>query len=224
MTLSDKPGRDSIEEQINSLVSFVRDFDDDDVTAAAFAEIRAYLDQYIKLFGRKYRIAGHDSDEIEQECQYALRYKAINDFDPTRGKFRSFAILCIKRHLYSLIKGNNQQKRKVLNQSLSLDEDRGENGESLSLIDLVTEDGPNVVEELESREIHDFQKSKLFSRLSQLEQEVCKYYLRQYHYEEIVDQIQGMFPDREITKKTVDNSLQRIRQKAQELAKSLDWL
>ncbi len=224
MTLSDNAERDSIEEQINCLVDFIREVDDDDVTATAFAEIRSYLDQYIKLFGRKYRIAGHDADEIEQECLYALRYKAINDFDPKRGKFRSFAILCIKRHLYSLIKGNNQQKRRVLNQSLSLDEDRGESGESLSLIDLVTEDGPNVVEELESKEVHDFQKSKLFSKLSQLEQEVCKHYLCQDHYEEIVEKLQDMFPDREITKKTVDNSLQRIRMKAQELAKSLDWL
>lgn len=226
MTLSDKSEGDStdLEREINELVNFIRDIDDENVTATAFAEIRSYIDQYIKYFGKKYRIAGHDSDEIEQECLYALRYKAIEDFDPERGKFRSFAILCIKRHLYSLIKGNNQQKRKVLNQSLSLDEDRGDSGESLSLINLITEDGPTVVEELEIRENHNVKITKLLAKLSKLEQEVCSYYLKQYRYEEIVVKLQEQFPDREITKKTCDNALQRIRQKAHDLAKSLDWL
>jgi len=226
MTLSDKPERDStnLDWEINELVNFVRNMDDEGVTAIAFGEIRSYVDQYIKLFGRKYKIAGHDADEIEQECLYALRYKAIEDFDPSRGKFRSFAILCIKRHLYSLIKGNNQQKRKVLNQSLSLDEDRGDEGENLSLINLITEDRPTVVEELENRENHNVKKTKLLARLSRLEQEVCFYYLKQYRYEEIVEVLQEKFPDREISKKGIDNALQRIRTKAHNLAKSLDWL
>jgi len=231
MTLSDSSERDStkLEREINELVNFIRDVDDEGVTAAAFGEIRSYIDQYIKYFGRKYRIAGHDADEIEQECLYALQYKAIKDFDPSRGKFRSFAILCIKRHLYSLIKGNNQQKRKVLNQSLSLDEDRGDEGEKLSLINLITEDGLTdtsltVVEELERRENHNVKKTKLLAKLSRLEQEVCFYYLKQYRYEEIVVKLQEVFPDREITKKTCDNALQRIRMKAHDLAESLDWL
>lgn len=223
MALSDK-GRDKLDAQINEIVEFIKNTDDEEVSAPAFAEIKAYLDQYIKLFGRKYKIAGHDADEIEQECLVALRYKAINDFDPGRGKFRSFAILCIKRHLYSLIKGNNQQKRKVLNQSLSLDEDRGEDGENISLINLVTEDGPSVVEEFENREVHDFQRSKLFDKLSDLEQAVCRYYLQQYCYEEIVEKLQEEFPNRGINKKSADNALQRIRSKAHTLAKNLDWV
>jgi len=208
-----------LEQEISILVVKARDD-----SGLAFEKLREYLDQYIKLFSRKYRIAGCDADEIEQEALYALRYKAIEDFNPERGKFRSFAILCIKRHLFSLIKANNQQKRTVLNQSLSLDEDRSEDGESLSLASLIAEDGLTADQEFERNENNNLKKSRLLSKLSPLEQEVLKLYLRQYHYDEIVDELNKIFPGKKITKKAVDNGLQRVRFKAQELARSLEWI
>jgi RNA polymerase sporulation-specific sigma factor len=216
MSLSDSSGRDNKlrkEDEICTLVNFVRELD----CESSFAELKGYLGHYIKLFGRKYRIPGCDSDEIEQECLYALRYKAIEDFDAGRGKFKSFAVLCIKRHLFSLIKGNNQQKRRVLNQSLSLDEDRSEEGENLSLINVITEDGLSADDEVARAESHAVRRSRLLSKLSRLEQEVFKLYLQQYHYDEIVDELKKMFPNKRLTKKTVDNSLQRIRAKAQSM-------
>jgi len=200
------------------LVNAVRELNDE----IAFVELKKLVDSFVKLSGNTYRIPGCDSDEIQAECYFALRFKAIEDFDHTRGKFRSFAILCIRRHLFSLIKGNNQQKRRVLNESLSLDQDRGEEGENLSLINLVAECGDAADEEIVKRESHLSKRDRLLGRLSRLEQEVCKLYLQQYHYEEIVESLQDVFPDRNITKKTIDNSLQRIRQKAQDLAKNMD--
>jgi RNA polymerase sporulation-specific sigma factor len=207
------------EEEIIVLVTNVRE----DANESSFQFLQTYLNYYIKLFGRKYRIPGCDSDEIEQECLYALRYKAIEDFNPERGKFKSFAILCIKRHLFSLIKGNNQLKRKVLNTSLSLDEDRSEGGESLSLISILAEDAPNVDDQVAKNETHQIRQIRLLARLSSLEQEVFKLYIQQLHYDEIVDALKKVFTDKRITKKTVDNSLQRIRQKAQNMQDSMDW-
>ncbi len=207
------------EQKITVLVGHVRE----DSNEAAFISLQTYLSYYIKLFGRKYRIPGCDSDEIEQECLYALRYKAIEDFNPERGKFKSFAILCIKRHLFSLIKGNNQLKRRVLNTSLSLNEDRSEGGESLSLISIITEDVPTIDEKLAKDEAYQMRQNRLLSKLSPLEQEVFKLYLQQLHYDEIVDSLKPMFADKRVTKKTVDNALQRIRSKAQQISKGLEW-
>jgi RNA polymerase sporulation-specific sigma factor len=212
-------GKKINEEEITVLVTHVRENGNE----SAFQLLQTYLNYYIKLFGRKYRIPGCDSDEIEQECLYALRYKAIEDFNPDRGKFKSFAILCIKRHLFSLIKGNNQLKRKVLNTSLSLDEDRSEGGESLSLISIITEDAPNIDDKIAKDESHQVRQNRLLARLSALEQEVFKLYLQQLHYDEIVESLKKVFPDKRITKKTVDNSLQRIRQKAQNMQENIDW-
>lgn len=218
MSLSNKE-RDKTEEQIIRLVNLVRDLN----CEQSFIEIRAHLGYYISFFGKRYRIAGCDSEEIEQECLFALRFKAIEDFNPSRGKFKSFAILCIKRHLYSIIKSNKQQKRLALNQSLSLDEDRSEGGDHLSLIGLVVEKRPPADEQMAKNEDELTKRTRLMSKLSKLEQEVFKLYVQQYRYEEIVDEIKKIFPDKRCSKKTIDNSLQRIRAKAQELAKNMEF-
>lgn len=187
----------------------------------SFIKLKAMLDPYIKLFGQKYKIAGHDKDEIEQECVIALYDKAIRDFNPERGKFRSFAILCIKRHLFSLIKGSNQQKRKVLNQSVSLYDDRSNDsseGENLSLVYIVTEDAPTNDEQISNDESIKLRRDKILAKLSPLEREVYKLYIQRYHYDEIVDELLKIFPkNKKLSKKTVDNSLQRIRTKLHKL-------
>jgi len=208
------------EKKISVLINRVRDFDDEQ----SFIGIKDYLNYFIKICGRKYRIPGRDSDEIEQECLFALRFKAIEDFDPRRGKFKSFAILCIKRHLFSLIKGSHQQKRKVLNTSISLNEERSGNDESLSLISIICEDQPEIIDELVKNESSSQRENKLLSKLSKLEKEVYRQYMQQLHYEEIVIELKKMFPKRKnLSKKTVDNALQRLRQKAQIMAKKRDF-
>ena len=218
MALS-QPERDgTTEKEIADLVNKIKDTGSEE----AFVTLKIYLDSYIKLFGRRYKIHGCDSDEIEQECLYALRYKAIEDFKPSRGKFRSFAILCIKRHLFSLIKGNNQQKRRVLNTSLSLDEDRGED-DGLSLINLVEEEGPTAIEDIERNENNKANLEKLIEKLSPLEHEVLILYLQQCRYDEIVEGLEKIFPEKNITTKTADNALQRLRAKAQNLTENVEW-
>ncbi len=207
------------EKKILVLINRIRDFDDEQ----SFIDIKDYLNYFIKICGKKYRIPGRDSDEIEQECLFALRFKAIEDFDPTRGKFKSFAILCIKRHLFSLIKGSHQQKRKVLNTSLSLNEERPGDHDSLSLISIICEDRPEVVDELAKSESNSRRENKLLSRLSKLEQEVYRQYMRQLHYDEIVVELKKVFPKRNLGKKTIDNALQRLRKKAQEMSEKRDF-
>lgn len=205
--------------KLTNLVVRVRDHHDEH----AFVELQSHVEFYVKLFGNKYRIPGCDSDEIEQECWIALRTKAIEDFNPQRGKFKSFAILCIRRHLFSIIKGNNQHKRRVLNESLSLDEDRSDEGENLSLASLIVREEPAADEAVANDEDFLLKQAKLVQRLSRLEKEVFKLYLQQMHYDEIVTEIRRIMPSRPINKKTIDNGLQRIRSKALDLAKTLDF-
>ena len=189
----------------------------------SFIEIRTYLDSYIKLFVRKYRISGCDHDEIEQECLCALWHKAIEDFNPKRGKFKSFAVLCIKRHLFSLIKSSNQQKRLALNQSLSLNEERSDD-DSLSLSSLVIEQSPSADKTFELREIARIQHEKLMLKLSDLEQEVFKLYIQKFRYDEIVIELKKIAArndwKKKINKKLVDNCLSRLKLKYTKLKES----
>ena len=202
-------GQDNDEQRIVNWVINVRE----DSCEKSFLELRQYLSSYIGLFERKYRIPGCDADEIEQECLYALRFKAIEDFNPTRGKFMSFAILCMKRHLFSIIKAAQQQKRRVLNESLSLDEDRSE-GEDLSLSNLITKTHLSTVDLIEKEETTTAAKNKLLVKLSRLEQEVFKLYIQQFNYEDIADELEDIFPNKRFSKKSVDNALVRCRLKS----------
>lgn len=215
--------RDQTEEKLSEeqIAMFVRAVREPECCERSFILLRSYLANYIKLFERRYKIPGCDADEIEQECLYALRYKAIEDFNPLRGKFRSFAILCMKRHLFSIIKGSNQQKRRVLNESLSLDEDRSEGGDNLSLSSIIPKGELSVSEKLEKEEITTATKNRLLSRLSRLEQEVFKLYIQQYPYDEIAQALEKIFPHKKFTKKSVDNALVRLRLKAQNMV--IDW-
>ena len=102
-----------------------------------------------------------------------------------------------------------------MNESLSLDQDRSEDGDSLSLSSLITRDELSVDEALEKMETFKVEQQHLLSRLSELEQEVFKLYLQQNSYEEMVDELKVIFPFKKITKKTVDNALVRLKMKAQ---------
>lgn len=212
MTVPQIEGDQAKEEKvIVKLVKNVRDSDSE----SDFNTLREYLSNYISIFEKKYRIPGCDADEIEQECLFALRFKAIEDFNPVRGKFRSFAILCMKRHLFSIIKASSQQKRRVLNESLSLDEDRSE-GEDLSLNSLVSKDELSIIDKMEKDEDTELIKQNLLAKLSRLEQEVFKLYIKQHPYDEIAEALEDIFPGKKFSKKSVDNSLQRVRSKAQQ--------
>lgn len=206
------------ETRMIALVDRVRDFD----CQNSFAKLREHLNYYINLFSNKYKIAGCDADEIEQECLIALRSKAIEDFDPSRGRFKSFAVLCMKRHLFSLIKGNNQQKRKVLNTSISLDEDRSE-GDNLSLSALIFTDEIPAIDQMVEQESAQLREIRFLSQLSEFEQEVYKLYAQQLSYNEIVDKLKAIFPTKKYKKKAIDNALQRAKLKGHSLSGKLDW-
>jgi len=127
----------------------------------------------------------------------------------------------MKRHLFSIIKASSQQKRRVLNESLSLDADRSEGGE-LSLSNLITKDTMSMVEKLEKAEVTTITKQRLLSKLSRLEQEVFKMYIQQYPYDEIAEALEKIFPSKKFSKKSVDNALVRCRFKAQEMSDDAD--
>jgi len=205
------------EDHLERLVKRVRERD----CERSFELLKRYLGYYISQFSRKYKIPGYDREEIEQECLCALRFKAIKDFNPKRGRFKGFAILCLKRHLYSIIKATNQQKRKVLNESISLDENRSEGGEVLSLASIIAGNDIPVDEQVARDEANAILRERLLSKCSSLEEGVVDLYVQGFHYDEIVEDLDYEIDERPVTIKTVDNSLQRARQKAADLAPAL---
>ncbi len=194
----------------------------------AYNEIEKRIKVKIGYIVRQFFIPGHNSDDILQEALYALRFKAILDYDSSKGMretpypFDKFAMLCIRRHLATLLKSSFQLKRKTLNKSLSLDQDRGSNdGENLYLVDILTDSNKSLMEIIGKKEYHNNLMTMLCQKLSKLEKEVLALYVYKYSYEEITDRLNKAYKKRgskkKINIKTIDNALSRLKMKGKEI-------
>ena len=189
----------------------------------AFNDIVALLETRMQQISYKFQIPGYSPQDIYQEALFALRYKAIEDYDKGRSAtmeispFDKFAVLCIRRHLSTKLKASYQNKHRVLNTSTSLDQDRGgaDSDEVLSLMDIVVRkgDSPDVLSSLDDKEYYKTLFTSLYGRLSDFEREVFVLYCGKYSYEEMRDIINNRHKD-QIDAKSVDNALSRIKSKA----------
>lgn len=195
---------------------------------SAYNEIEKRIKVKILYIIRKFYIPGFNFDDILQEALFALRFKAIPDYDGSRGSgpepypFDKFAVLCIRRHLSTILKGSYQYKKKALNTSLSLDQDRGSHeDENLYLSDILPKTNTTVIDMVGEREYYKMLFNNLYLKLSKLEKSVFILYTYKFSYDEITDKINIVYKKRGFNKKvnikSVDNALSRIKTKAKEI-------
>jgi RNA polymerase sporulation-specific sigma factor len=213
------------------LINKVRRSKDEQKINDAFSLIKDGLDTKIKRICSRYRIPGHDFDDIYSEALYALRFKAIKDYDQERGSgegpaaFDRFALLCIRRHLATTLKTSHQNRKKILNSCKSLDQDRSSDNEDLSMVNIIPATGGDICFEVQQSEEFKSLVNRLLKRLSGFEKNVFYLYARQYTYEEIADIINRKFPQKDVVDiKGIDNSLSRIKTKAKLILNNSDVL
>lgn len=165
----------------------------------------------VRKKARKLFLIGADQDDLVQEGMIGL-YKAVRSFDVQKdSSFGHFAELCISRQIYDAIKASNRQKNLPLNTYLSfhmpLSGEEMEEGEAGFLMDyLGTKKNQNPEQLVIDKESVSVLQYELVRRLSTLEREVLRYYLDGLSYTEIADSLQR-------EPKSIDNALQRIRNK-----------
>lgn len=98
--------------------------------------------------------------------------KAINGFDPTRGKFSSYAGSCIEKEILAYLKTNKKYKRVILHLDEPISQDN--NGESLSLKETLS--NPIDIEEEVMDNVMFEELRKAIKRLSRNEQEIITKY------------------------------------------------
>ena len=176
------------------------------------ASLDALLEKYkplAKSKAKEYFITSGDPEDLIQEGMIGL-YKAVRSFDETHGKqFSMFAALCIERQIQSAVKASLRQKHIPLNTSLSLDR-------QIESRDL--EDGQTFQEKLADNKAHDPETvllgqetariigEAIQSLLSKLELVTLKLYMEGREISEISETLG-------ISKKSVDNALQRVKRK-----------
>ena len=149
----------------------------------------------------KYCNGGVDLKDLVQEGMLGLN-DAINSFrDDKETNFGTYARLCIERRIYSLAKSTRTYKNKILNESISIED------EDDFTIDRFLMDNSSNPDSMISE--NDFQNdiiTKLKSQLTDLEKRVLELKKNDFNYKEIADIL-------EKEPKAIDNALQRIKNK-----------
>lgn len=144
--------------------------------------------------------SGIEHEDLVQEGLIGL-LGAIRVFDSTASSFFTFARLCIDRMLITAVRSIRRQKQIPKHRILNIIEPNfqtiNENAENRS------NDPAEIV--IAREEFIRF-KDRALNSLSKMEYGVLCFFLKGYNYEEIARQL-------DISTKSVDNALQRIRRK-----------
>ena len=154
----------------------------------------------IRSLVRPLFLTGGDSEDLIQEGMLGL-LNAVRSFkSEENASFKTFAVLCIRRRLFSALRKSAGTKNVSLDECLSLESSLFDENQSRN-------DNLRSPEELLiDREEAQKRYRNLLQLLSAFEQSVLRCFLRGMSYREIA----------EITKrseKAVDNAVQRIRRK-----------
>ncbi|WP_330372454.1 sigma-70 family RNA polymerase sigma factor [Lachnobacterium bovis] len=173
-------------------------------------EVGEYILNKYKPLVRKHANAmfliGGETDDLMQEGMIGL-FKAMRDFDESKNRtFFSFADLCVSRQIYSAVEASNRKKHIPLNNYISFSQNDDVSGFKIEEVLESDENFVNPEKILIQKEIINDFYLKLRNNLSDLEKNVLELYLKGDNYVKIA-QILNKSP------KSIDNALQRIRQK-----------
>lgn len=169
---------------------------------------------FVRAKARSYFLIGADREDIVQEGMIGL-YKAIRDFRASRlTSFRAFAELCITRQIITAIKTATRQKHKPLNSYISLNKPVYDEESDRTLIDIIASGKISNPEEIIiGKEDFSIIETKMGKMLSPLEMQVLQKYIEGKSYYEVAEEL-----GRSV--KSVDNALQRVKNKLEKLITS----
>ena len=140
----------------------------------------------------RYYDCGIDRDDLFQDATVAL-LSAINDFDADKSSFTTFVTICITRAINDVIRASNA-KRRVPEKMLT------------PLEDVILTDEASPEQILIEKESYRLLTDNIKVDLSALEYRVLCEYLSDKTYADIAAEL-------DISLKSVDNTLRRIRNK-----------
>lgn len=161
---------------------------------------------------RKLYLIGADEEDLTQEGMIGL-FKAIRDYDTKRDtEFALFAHICIVRQLCSVVTASNRQKHTPLNTYVSFYTPLEKEEQQVTLQEVLAGRTDNPEQQMIDRERVQEIWKRIDEVLSPMEKKVLNLYLEGYSYEIIGERLGK-------EKKSIDNAIQRIRNKLSKNAK-----
>lgn len=175
------------------LAGFIRKDDPD-----AFMELMKRYIPLIRAKAARYQNAtAFDADDLCQEGLLGL-FRAACTYDPHGpASFRTYAGICISHRIIAAYRSYFRQKHFALNSSVSIHDEN-----AAALEDQVSSPETVLIAQENLQMVHD----RIRRYLSHLEQRVLFLYMGGCSYSEIAGKL-------EISSKSVDNAMQRVRRK-----------
>ncbi len=167
----------------------------------AIDELFERYKRIVLAVARSYFLSGGDTEDLVQEGLVAV-FKAINTYNG-KASFKSYAYLCIKSRILTVIKSSNTNKNQPLKNYVSLS---GVEDGDLDKSKIVMGTSPNPEDKYIDDETVCELKQKISTKLSGYELKILKLYLEGYSQKEISEKVGKK-------EKSVDNALQRIKRK-----------
>lgn len=164
----------------------------------------ARYNRLVRTCARPFFLAGGDSEDLTQEGMVGL-ITAVREYDAGKeASFRTFAEICIRSRLYTVLRASARDKQQPLNQSLSLDDSHFDSNPLTSGTSNLAQRNPEDF--LIDREHTAALLSGVRKQLSEFEAKILGFYLDGLSCREIAKAVSK-------SPKSVDNAVQRIRRK-----------
>ena len=157
----------------------------------------------VRAVARPYFLAGGDSDDLIQEGMIGLM-KAVREFDGAKEtSFRTFAEVCIRNRVYSVLRSANREKHSPLNQSISIETPFFDtNPLATGIYHTISNPEDLLIVRENALDI----RRRIGTQLSHFENRILDLYLGGLTRREIAQEVQK-------PPKSVENAVQRIRRK-----------
>ena len=147
---------------------------------------------------------GLEKSDLIQEGMIGLNHAIERYQEKEDVLFYTYAKKCIERKIISVVISSNRNKNKILNESISYDDD-----ENL-LLKFIKSQTPSPEEEVLNFELEENLIIKIKSNLTDLEEQVFSLLISGFKYKEIAEIL-----DKD--EKSIDNAIQRIKGKIRKL-------
>ena len=147
---------------------------------------------------------GYELNDLVQEGLIGLNHAIERYHEQSDVLFYTYALKCIKRKMLSTIVTANRNKNRILNESISYDD------EDNMLIKIIKDNSPNPEELIINHDNNQELINKIKDSLTDFEDEVFDLLIAGFKYDEIAKIL-------EKDKKSIDNTIQRIKSKIKKL-------
>ena len=149
---------------------------------------------------------GLEKSDLVQEGMIGLNHAIERYHEQKDVLFYTYAKKCIERKIISVVIASNRNKNKILNESISYDDEEN------SLLRFIKSQTPSPEEEILNIELEEDLLQKIKEVLTDLEEQVFSLLISGFKYKEIAEIL-----DKD--EKSIDNAIQRIKLKIKNILK-----